>query len=89
MWSIAKVLLYCANYSIKLQSNGFFVTNRASDDPYSEKVLSESCGSIVWGFLRVCVFLMSQLNIEGHLQEFILILKPVLLLFIWLLTLSL
>lgn len=89
MWSIAKVLLYCANYSIKLQSNDIFVPNRASDDPYSEK---EGIKGILWqhcvGVFEGLCFLISQLNIQGH-QDFVLNLKPVILLYIWLLILGL
>lgn len=79
MWSIAKLLLYCANYSIKLQSNEFFVTKRstASDAPYSEKngckvnffVCVALCG-VFCGFVFGWVFLMKLVVYSGHLEEY-------------------
>jgi len=71
MWSIAKLLLCCANYSIKLQSTEFFMVERntASGNPYSEKV---GVKSIFWwhcvgGFVVLCfdIFKMKSVDCSG------------------------
>lgn len=63
MWSIARLLLYCAKYSISCNPGSFFVTERntASDSLYSEKVGVNFFGDTL---SRLSLFLLDQLSVQ-------------------------